>query len=724
MSLLYEDDPIEADGQVGPSRVALVERIARSLTVVRSRTPSAVIALVGPWGSGKTSVMEAVGANFTANDSFAVARYNPWSYSSLDTAVPGFFSEIDGALPAELRKSGARAALGKWVSRLAPLGAFGSMLGADMAQAAQAAADLLNGNQSPEKLRSEAETVLRSLKTPILVLIDDLDRLGPDELLMTFRLVRMLGRLPNIYYLLCYDEATLTDVLLQTGLVSNDLGRAHEYLEKMVQLRIDIPRMLPEEKSSLSDALLEEVLTGHSVVLSKADLARLRDLRKVCIDTYLAQPRAAKRLFTQVDAAWPTLAGEIDFVDFVAMTFLRTFEPAIHGFLEEVSAQLLVPVQDSLDIVKGNHVSMNWDAWIHEIRERGARHPEKVASLLAELFVTVHSARRGADPVPGDSERLAEKQRVGHPDFFYRYTQIDIPKNDLPDKTLSECIRELENNSPSEATAMTERVLADNPRLVVDKLVRLGNERDLPVSPLLVMISRSYRILGSPQSDAGSASNPSLRLAVHLLQNLDRPSVAATIRENCGELRGLLLMSDAIHSISMSPNGRDKVPWLSTAAESIALEIQLQLRLQFAKQASPESELLLLNIFALRDFTSRESVQDLLWEGLKGNSNWRVEDVLAMLLLPKHTRSEGKEWEVSSAYLSAEVVDDLLGIERIAGEIDQDSTTKVQSGNWVERFAEFPYFHERKAAAMFAFNKMLDVYWDADTQHETLAEPG
>jgi hypothetical protein len=31
------------------------------------------------------------------------------------------------------------------------------------------------------------------------VILDDLDRLAPDELLLVFKLVRLLGRLPNIY---------------------------------------------------------------------------------------------------------------------------------------------------------------------------------------------------------------------------------------------------------------------------------------------------------------------------------------------------------------------------------------------------------------------------------------------------------------------------------------------------------------------------------------------
>lgn len=58
-------------------------------------------------------------------------------------------------------------------------------------------ADLVSGDRSPEKLRAQAEDLLRGLDTPILVLMDDLDRLGPDELLMTLSSCAFSGDYPT-----------------------------------------------------------------------------------------------------------------------------------------------------------------------------------------------------------------------------------------------------------------------------------------------------------------------------------------------------------------------------------------------------------------------------------------------------------------------------------------------------------------------------------------------
>ena len=88
-------------------------------------------------------------------------------------------------------------------------------------------------------------------------------------------------------------------------------------MEKMIQLRLDIPTMLPEDRLDLVNAELQEVLTSHGLQLSNQDEERMSRSWAKCVGHYIVQPRAAKRLFTQVDATWHDVAGEVDFVEFV-----------------------------------------------------------------------------------------------------------------------------------------------------------------------------------------------------------------------------------------------------------------------------------------------------------------------------------------------------------------------------------------------------------------------
>jgi hypothetical protein len=67
-------------------------------------------------------------------------------------------------------------------------------------------ADLIHTEDTVEKLHAELTEALGSQKKRFLIVIDDIDRLSPDEALLIFRLVKSVGRLPNVIYLLVFDR--------------------------------------------------------------------------------------------------------------------------------------------------------------------------------------------------------------------------------------------------------------------------------------------------------------------------------------------------------------------------------------------------------------------------------------------------------------------------------------------------------------------------------------
>lgn len=61
-------------------------------------------------------------------------------------------------------------------------------------------------SDSVEKVFDQISTILAQQSKRFLVLIDDIDRLTPSEALLMFRLVKSVGRLPNVMYLLVFDR--------------------------------------------------------------------------------------------------------------------------------------------------------------------------------------------------------------------------------------------------------------------------------------------------------------------------------------------------------------------------------------------------------------------------------------------------------------------------------------------------------------------------------------
>ncbi len=243
---LYADD---ADGLERDvlNRKRLATQLARAIRDLAEETESAVVGLVGPWGSGKSSLLGQIETDLASSDWY-IGHHNPWAYSDFAGSAAGFFASLRDAVPEEVLGKEWRATVGEWVSKAAPLGAAGGVAGVDGSGAIGAVGAVITGNRSPARLREVAAEGLKKIDKPVLMVLDDLDRLAPDELLYTFKLVRLLGRLPNVYYLLAYDEATLTDLLEATDLVGKGSGRAQQYLEKIIQVRLEIPPCSPSSK--------------------------------------------------------------------------------------------------------------------------------------------------------------------------------------------------------------------------------------------------------------------------------------------------------------------------------------------------------------------------------------------------------------------------------------------------------------------------------------------
>jgi len=94
----YGDDPLE--GMTGDliGRGPLVSRVVDAVLALDREAGSAVVALTGPWGSGKTSILEAV-RPLLDEHGVKVRTYSPWAYTSLESAMLGFFAELRGAFP-------------------------------------------------------------------------------------------------------------------------------------------------------------------------------------------------------------------------------------------------------------------------------------------------------------------------------------------------------------------------------------------------------------------------------------------------------------------------------------------------------------------------------------------------------------------------------------------------------------------------------------------------
>lgn len=444
---LLGDDPVDDEGADLLRRGAFAGRVTNLIDHISQETPSAVLALLGPWGSGKTSVLNFVRRRLESRGRWRVVEFNPWTMSDLPSVVQEFFTTLMTALPEDRKGKRLRRKMAAYAKAVSPLAAPFKVFGISAEQAVRAAGDLLAGDQSLEARRKELEEALRAHDKPILLIADDIDRLHPDELTLIFKLVRLVGRLPKVYYLLAFDEKTVLDVLTSTQLAGGDRPRALAYLEKMVQLRLDLPPVHPRLAGQLLDQLLDALISKYSVELDDRAAYRLSQAYRTHLVAHLHEPRQVKRYSAQIEALYPLVASEVDFVDFAIITFLRTFHPGVENMLTAHKAELT-----GTAIEVGNKPSheQRRDTWRGRLTQVGVAEADLagVLELLGQLFLPIKSALQRMEYGSRFYPELAAARRVGSAEYFDRYFHLGIGPDDLPDATVAAALTEVLDGSP------------------------------------------------------------------------------------------------------------------------------------------------------------------------------------------------------------------------------------------------------------------------------------
>jgi hypothetical protein len=192
--------------------------------------------------------------------------------------------------------------------------------------------------QTIEDLRLTIKGDLRTLaklsaNTRFIVVVDDVDRLEPQESMEMLRLIRAVADFPLVTYFVCYDREYLAAQVKEIVKV----GDGHEYLKKIFQSVIGLP---PQDAFALRrfarKLLGQRFPEQFSYETSGTDRGRA-EREAFFFDHWCGKlvttPRAAVRLAEAVTLGWPGLKTHADFIDY---TWLQLIKLECHDLYEWV----------------------------------------------------------------------------------------------------------------------------------------------------------------------------------------------------------------------------------------------------------------------------------------------------------------------------------------------------------------------------------------------------
>jgi KAP family P-loop domain len=290
--------------------------------VTNDRLKPVTIGVLGDWGSGKSSLLQMLAERLASRTDYVVVSFSPWRSEGYEDAKASLMAAILRQLHdrIEVGDNSARRLFNRlWVKVRAlipgpaaavravakPVGsaiavAHGAppevgavaaeavVIGVDAAVASQTALEHPQSFDSVSDFRDEFGALLGEIKglTGVCVLIDDLDRCLPDTIVDVFEAIRLFLHAPRTAFVIAAHRE-IVQAAIEGRYPINQQGDAslgRDYLEKIVQIEVNVPALAgPEAETYLNLLFAELRLDANALRLVLDEAAKRRHAGAIAV---------------------------------------------------------------------------------------------------------------------------------------------------------------------------------------------------------------------------------------------------------------------------------------------------------------------------------------------------------------------------------------------------------------------------------------------------------
>jgi len=452
--------------------VAMAQRLAPAVAEA-SKGEGMVIGLEGRWGSGKTSLLNFLRSELhvAQKDGVQTITIAPWLNGDTSPLVLSLLEPMAALLKQrEEEIAGAgddkgnatkekMAEVGRLLRDYGPktvrrAASFANVAGyflpgAHVAgnmftDAANAAEQMLSSGPTPSDMKHELAHKIQELDIGFVVILDDLDRLEPEQAVEVIRLVRSVADFPKVVYLMCYDREVLAQAL-EVGLKVAD---GDLFLQKIVQLTFNIP--LPEP-FDLRALFFNEAKSIYSEAMSKDLEGELLDDLKSAVDREgmdLSTPREVKLALNSIRFVFLPVKDDVYFPDFCRLQLIKVTNYRLYRWIEAYLAVRSVLVTGDANVSKEERKELGEELKTL-LPSEGLGSVRSISSLgrfIPGLFDAEKPDERVFNRVgPSEVSEAMKLRRLGSPLHYRFYFALTGPKTVMPEKefnTLLELARD------------------------------------------------------------------------------------------------------------------------------------------------------------------------------------------------------------------------------------------------------------------------------------------
>lgn len=316
--LFFSDSPSESDML---DREVLIRLLHDSIVNSCETTRSFVIGVKGPWGSGKTTLINLVKNKVQKDnkDIVFIDEFDPWIFGSQEALLEAMYDEILSKLGNGYSVYSNRAMIKKIQDVVAQKDITAGIV-----------KNLIDNESNDyckfKEMKSKLATLLKQLNKTIVYIIDNIDRADEENVVFLLKVISTVFDLPKVKYILAYDSQRLNDILSNTKKINP------KYLEKIIQQEIEIPKISLEATERVEEGCIVKLLKYYGV--KESEMKEYDTVIKTILDC-VVDLRQLKRLFNSAFVTTFECKYELYRPYLLAVEIIRFLKPELLRKIKE-----------------------------------------------------------------------------------------------------------------------------------------------------------------------------------------------------------------------------------------------------------------------------------------------------------------------------------------------------------------------------------------------------